>query len=110
MSLFSLTATWQKVTAIVGAVAIIATVVGATIRVDTRYNQTKAVVAVDTEVQLVGVRLDNKIIMDKINYWEVKIDRIREKYDGKAMPPEAVQRINDAYREIKQLERKLKKG
>ena len=93
----------KKILSIAGAIVLLGSLVTMCFAVNAYF-------AKDSDFQLLSMRLDNKIIMDKINYWQTKIDRIKEKYEGKTIPPEAQRRIRDAEKEIKELERKLKKG
>ena len=114
MSIFSLKATWQKVTAIVGALVIIATVVGATVKIDTRYaKQTQIqtqIGQVSEAVTYVGKRLDQKILQDRINDLQDRIWKIEDRYRGRVMPQDAIEAIRQYRKEIKQLERQLRKG
>lgn len=99
---------WKKIIAISGAALTIASLVGVCFVVENHFAEAAALQEEVKERLLLAERLDNKIIMDKINYWETKIDRIEEKYEGKVMPADAKGRIKDALREIKELEKKLK--
>lgn len=110
MSLFSLKATWQKVTAIVGALLIIGSVVGATIKVDTRYAKRVEMYSVSNEINLVGIRLDQKIIQDRIDSYQSRIWKIEDRYRGKPMPQDAIEAIRQYQKEIEKLKRQLKKG
>jgi len=110
MALFSLKATWQKVTAIVGALVIIGSVVGATVRIDTRYAKTTQVYSLTEAVNYVGMRLDQKIIQDRISDLQDRIWKIEDRYRGKPMPQDAIEAIRQYKKEIRDLERKLKKG
>lgn len=110
MSLFSLKATWQKATAIIGALAIIATVVGATVKIDTRYAKSTQIVTMSKAVTFVGIRLDQKIVQDRINDLQDRIWKIEDRYRGKPMPQDAFEAIRQYKKEIRDLERKLKKG
>jgi len=99
---------WKKTLSIAGAIAILSGVVATCLAVNNYFATDTELTQEITERILLAERLDNKIIMDKINYWATKIERIEEKYEGKQMPSEARQRIRDAQKEIKSLEGQLK--
>lgn len=100
----------KKILSIAGAIVILSGVVATCLAVNNYFATNTELTEEITERILLAKRLDNKIIMDQINYWVIKIERIEEKYEGKQMPSEAKQRIRDALKEIKRLEGQLKKG
>jgi len=101
---------WKKALSIAGAIIILSGVVATCLAVNNYFATDAELTKEITERVLLAERLDNKIIMDKINYWVTKIERIEAKYEGQQIPSEAKQRIKDAQKEIKELEGQLKKS
>jgi len=100
----------KKVLSVAGAITTIAAVVILCFKANAYVAKNHELQAEIKERVLLAMRLDNKIIMDKIDYWIKRKDAIYEKYEGRTMPPEAIERIKDIEAIIKELERQLQEG
>jgi len=93
----------KKIISIAGAIVLLGTLVTMCFAVNAYF-------AKDAEVQLLSMRLDNKIIQDQIYDLQKRIWALEDRYQGKQMPNYIRDEIRIMRKEIEDLNRKLKKG
>lgn len=90
----------KKTQIVCGTIVALITITGALFAVDHRYAKT-------CDVELVSVRLELKILQDRLNEITDRIWKLEDRYRGSVMPPHIQEEVRQLDREKQQLEKKI---
>ncbi len=90
----------KKLTLIIGLLISLSTVGGIVIALDSRWAKTET-------VEQLSMRLDQKIVTDRISQLQERIWSIEDRYEGKTMPDDIKDVLRRLRQEISDLERQL---